>query len=171
MGLTPVGVQQDRVSESSTRAAESPGKRRVVALVVLAGGYLARKRTHADPGKEGLGGIPRSAPFYALASTPLWGGWPWRWTRPPMIPAVTRSFFLPTLFTRKSEHQWGHRQGQEKRGLNRKAGPPVHEELVDRQFTAAEPNTVWLTDIERHEALLNRAVVEGHRGRSVAAGR
>jgi hypothetical protein len=113
MGLTPVGVQQDRVSESSTRAAESPGKRRVVALVVLAGGYLARKRTHADPGKEGLGGIPRSAPFYALASTPLWGEWPWRWTRPPMIPAVTRSFFLPTLFTRKSEHQWGHRQGQE----------------------------------------------------------
>jgi hypothetical protein len=30
---------------------------------------------------------------------------------------------------------------------------------------------VWVTDIERHEALLNRAVVKGHRGRSVAAGR
>src|SRR4051794_10110748 len=30
-----------------------------------------------------------------------------------MIPAVTRSLFLPTLSTRKSEHQWGHRQGQE----------------------------------------------------------
>jgi hypothetical protein len=34
-------------------------------------------------------------------------------TPPPMIPAVTRSHFLPTLLTRKSEHQWGHRQGQE----------------------------------------------------------
>src|SRR3954453_12369732 len=30
-----------------------------------------------------------------------------------MIPAVTRSLLLPTLFTRKSEQQWGHRQGQE----------------------------------------------------------
>src|SRR4051812_33223341 len=30
-----------------------------------------------------------------------------------MIPAVARLLFLPTLFTRKSERQWGHRQGQE----------------------------------------------------------
>src|SRR3954452_9821936 len=30
-----------------------------------------------------------------------------------MIPAVTRLLFLPPLFTRKSEQQWGHRQGQE----------------------------------------------------------
>jgi putative transposase len=58
-----------------------------------------------------------------------------------------------------------------KRGLNRKAGPPVHDDLVDRQFSATAPNLLWLTDIERHEALLNRAVVKGHRGRSVAAGR
>ena len=32
---------------------------------------------------------------------------------PPMIPAVDRLLFLPTLITRKSERQWGHRQGQE----------------------------------------------------------
>lgn len=37
-----------------------------------------------------------------------------------------------------------------KRGLNRKAGPPVHDDLVDRQFTAQEPNQVWLTDITEH---------------------
>ena len=37
-----------------------------------------------------------------------------------------------------------------KRGLNRKAGPPVHDDLVDRQFTAAAPNEVWLTDITEH---------------------
>ena len=37
-----------------------------------------------------------------------------------------------------------------KRGLNRKAGPPVHDDLVDRRFTASAPNTVWLTDITEH---------------------
>jgi len=36
---------------------------------------------------------------------------------------------------------------------------------------ATAPNQVWLTDIERHEALLNLAVVKGHRWRPVAAGR
>ena len=29
-----------------------------------------------------------------------------------------------------------------KRGLNRKAGPPVHDDLVDRKFTAAAPNLI-----------------------------
>lgn len=37
-----------------------------------------------------------------------------------------------------------------KRGLNRKAGPPVHDDLVDRQFCAAAANEVWLTDITEH---------------------
>ncbi len=37
-----------------------------------------------------------------------------------------------------------------KPGLNRKAGPPVHDDLVDRQFTAAAPNVLWLTDITEH---------------------
>jgi transposase InsO family protein len=37
-----------------------------------------------------------------------------------------------------------------KRGLNRKAGPPVHDDLVKRVFTAAAPNLVWLTDITEH---------------------
>jgi hypothetical protein len=43
--------------------------------------------------------------------------------------------------------------------------------LVDRAFSATAPNQLWVADIERHEALLNRAVVRGHRGWSVAAGR
>jgi len=38
-----------------------------------------------------------------------------------------------------------------KRGLNRKAGPPVHDDLVDRKFTAAAPNLIWLTDITEHQ--------------------
>ena len=37
-----------------------------------------------------------------------------------------------------------------KRGLNRKPGPPVHDDLVDREFTAAKPNLLWLTDITEH---------------------
>jgi len=37
-----------------------------------------------------------------------------------------------------------------KRGLNRKAGPPVHDDLVDRSFTADGPNRLWLTDITEH---------------------
>jgi putative transposase len=36
-----------------------------------------------------------------------------------------------------------------KRGLNRKAGPPVHD-LVDRDFSASGPNVKWLTDIAEH---------------------
>ena len=37
-----------------------------------------------------------------------------------------------------------------KRGLTRKAGPPVHDDLVARQFTAAGPDPIWLTDITEH---------------------
>jgi putative transposase len=37
-----------------------------------------------------------------------------------------------------------------KRGLSRKAGPPVHDDLVDRNFNASAPNELWLTDITEH---------------------
>ena len=46
-----------------------------------------------------------------------------------------------------------------KRGLNRKAGPPVHDDLLvtidrhgrpGRDFTATKPNEKWLTDITEH---------------------
>jgi putative transposase len=37
-----------------------------------------------------------------------------------------------------------------KPGLNRKTGPPVHDDLVDRVFTASAPNLLWLTDITEH---------------------
>ena len=51
------------------------------------------------------------------------------------------------------------------------AGPDSRPDLLDRDFKAPAPNRVWVADIERHEALLNRAVVKGHRLRSVVAGR
>ena len=37
-----------------------------------------------------------------------------------------------------------------KRGLNRRSGPPVHDDLVDRQFTARAADELWLTDITEH---------------------
>jgi len=37
-----------------------------------------------------------------------------------------------------------------KRGLNRRSGPPVHDDLVDRNFRADYLNQLWLTDITEH---------------------
>ncbi|MGW7427772.1 IS3 family transposase [Streptomyces sp. NPDC054813] len=37
-----------------------------------------------------------------------------------------------------------------KRGRGRKPGPPVHDDLVRRDFTATGPNRLWLTDITEH---------------------
>ena len=38
-----------------------------------------------------------------------------------------------------------------KRGKNgKKPGPPVHDDLVERDFTADSPNQLWLTDITEH---------------------
>ena len=46
---------------------------------------------------------------------------------------------------------------------------PTALDLVDRDFVRTEPNQLWVTDIERHEAFLNLAVVKGHRLPFVAA--
>ncbi|MFZ3560793.1 IS3 family transposase [Streptomyces sp. BH055] len=37
-----------------------------------------------------------------------------------------------------------------KRGRTKKAGPPVHDDLVRRDFTANGPNRLWLADITEH---------------------
>ena len=41
---------------------------------------------------------------------------------------------------------------------------------VERRFRADAPDRIWVADIERHEALLNPAVVGDHCRRPVAAG-
>jgi putative transposase len=38
-----------------------------------------------------------------------------------------------------------------KRGLRSKAGPPVHDDLVERDFNASRTNELWLTDITEHQ--------------------
>ncbi len=53
----------------------------------------------------------------------------------------------------------------------RKSAPhAAATDLVGRQFAREEADRLWVTDIERHEALLNCAVVKGHRPQPVAAG-
>jgi hypothetical protein len=53
-----------------------------------------------------------------------------------------------------------------KRGLNRKAGPPVHDDLVLRDFTATRLNELWLTDItERWTAWIPSVVATRTTGR------
>ncbi len=39
---------------------------------------------------------------------------------------------------------------KKKRGKGTRPGPPVHDDLVNRRFTADAPNRLWLTDITEH---------------------
>ncbi|MFN6548754.1 MULTISPECIES: IS3 family transposase [Mycobacteriaceae] len=48
-----------------------------------------------------------------------------------------------------TDNRWWSVFGK-KRGKNGKAGPPVHDDLVERDFTADAPNQLWLTDITEH---------------------
>jgi hypothetical protein len=70
-----------------------------------------------------------------------------------------------------STNKWWSVFGKKRGSKKGRPGPPVHDDLVGRIFTADEPNRLWLTDIERHEALLNRVGVRDHHGRAVAAAR
>jgi transposase InsO family protein len=49
-----------------------------------------------------------------------------------------------------SNNGWWSVFGKRKRGKNGKVGPPVHDDLVGRNFTAETPNRLWLTDITEH---------------------
>jgi putative transposase len=47
-------------------------------------------------------------------------------------------------------NQWWSAFGK-KRGKNgKKPGPPAHDDLVERKFTAERPNQLLLTDITEH---------------------
>lgn len=50
-----------------------------------------------------------------------------------------------------SRNRWWSAFGKRKgRGKGRKVGPPVHDDLVKRDFTAKVPNQLWLADITEH---------------------
>lgn len=60
------------------------------------------------------------------------------------------------------------RQAGENRDRRRQR---THPSKTKPHLMAREPLAVWSWDIERHEALSNRAVMKGHRRRLVAASR
>ncbi|MBF6169789.1 IS3 family transposase [Streptomyces gardneri] len=49
-----------------------------------------------------------------------------------------------------SAQGWWSAFGKKRRGKG-KAGPPVHDDLVQRNFTAEAPNRLWLADISEHQ--------------------
>ena len=53
--------------------------------------------------------------------------------------------------------------------LDKRPGEPVATDR--RRFAFRDAGELWMSDVERHEALLNLAVVRDHRHRLVAAGR
>ena len=58
-----------------------------------------------------------------------------------------------------SANGWFSRFGKKKRGKAGKAGPPVHDDLVERDFTADAPNRLWLADITEHRTLEGKLYV------------
>jgi hypothetical protein len=49
-----------------------------------------------------------------------------------------------------SSNGWWSVFGKKSRGKSKKAGPPVHDDRVQRVFTADAPNRLWLTEITEH---------------------
>lgn len=49
-----------------------------------------------------------------------------------------------------SDNGWWSAFGKKKRGKKGKVGAPAHDDLVRRDFTAAGPNQLWLTDLTEH---------------------
>jgi len=49
-----------------------------------------------------------------------------------------------------SENAWWSAFGKKKTARGKKPGPPVHDDRVQRDFSAQEANELWLTDITEH---------------------
>ena len=49
------------------------------------------------------------------------------------------------------DNGWWSAFGKRRRGKGRRPGPPVHDDLVRREFTAGAPNRLWLSDITEHK--------------------
>ncbi|WP_063017945.1 hypothetical protein [Nocardia nova] len=50
----------------------------------------------------------------------------------------------------RSVNWWWSAFGKSWRGKNGKPGRPVHDDLVQRNITAHEPNRLWISDITDH---------------------
>jgi transposase InsO family protein len=50
----------------------------------------------------------------------------------------------------RQQRLWSTTMRKGRHGSGKTPGPAVHDDLVNRDFTASHPNTVWLTDITEH---------------------
>jgi putative transposase len=48
------------------------------------------------------------------------------------------------------DHGWASAFGARRKQKGKRPGPPVHDDLVGRVFTADRPDQVWFTDITEH---------------------
>ena len=48
------------------------------------------------------------------------------------------------------DNQWWSAFGKKRGKIGKRPGPPVHDDLVQRDFTADDVNELWLTDITEH---------------------
>ncbi len=55
-----------------------------------------------------------------------------------------------TMWRICSDNGWFSAFGKKTKGKKGTAGPPAHDDLVRRQFTADGPNLLWLADITEH---------------------
>ena len=56
-----------------------------------------------------------------------------------------------------SEHKiWSTTTKKGRKGAGKRPGPAVHDDLVQRNFTAPAPDLVWLTDITEHRTAERR---------------
>lgn len=51
------------------------------------------------------------------------------------------------------DNRWWSVFGKPRRGKAKRPGPPVHDDLIRREFTATEPNQLWLSDITEHQTV------------------
>ena len=55
-----------------------------------------------------------------------------------------------TMWRVCADNGWWSVFGKKRSKNSKKPGPPAHDDLVQRTFTATEPNRLWLTDITEH---------------------
>ncbi len=55
-----------------------------------------------------------------------------------------------TMWRLCRDGRWWSVFGKKRSKNGKKPGPPAHDDLVNRDFTASEPNEMWLTDITEH---------------------
>ncbi|MGC5617734.1 IS3 family transposase [Georgenia sp. Z1491] len=55
-----------------------------------------------------------------------------------------------TVWRTCRDNRWWSVFGKKRNANGKRPGPPAHDDLVERDFTATAPNELWLTDITEH---------------------